>query len=105
MANPNVNCLEGMRCPNPNCGSYGPFRIDASVTVTVTDEGTEDDGSDYEWNRDSFCHCPECGQPGTIKTFTEEEESNNAEGDLNRAADIADHEIVSRWLRTQREKS
>jgi hypothetical protein len=69
MENPNVNCLAMMRCPQ--CGSYGPFTITASVSVTVTDEGTEDDGSDYEWNDDAACACKECLHLGTIRTFTE----------------------------------
>ena len=69
MENPNTNCLEGMRCPQ--CGSYGPFSIDATVTVTVTDEGTDDDGCDYEWHAASRCFCNECRHVGTVATFTE----------------------------------
>lgn len=67
--NPNTNCLEGMRCPN--CGSYGPFRIAASIFVIVTDDGTEDEGGGYEWEDTSACICGACDHPGTIALFTE----------------------------------
>lgn len=70
MTNPNKNCLKGMRCPE--CGSYGPFLIEAKVTILIYDDGTEDDGTDTEWEDDSYCHCPECNHAGDVKEFTEE---------------------------------
>ena len=51
----NSNCLEGVKCPV--CGGEGAFKIEARVVVLVTDEGTEDQGSDYEWDQDSYCEC------------------------------------------------
>lgn len=69
--NPNVNCLEHMRCPNPTCGSYGPFRIRAGVSVTVADDGTDDDGEDYEWETAAPCRCLSCQHSATVADFTE----------------------------------
>lgn len=66
----NYNCLQGMRCPNPECKSEGPFNIEAVVMVMVTDDGTEDQGSDYEWRDDAFCQCIACGSNGTVYDFT-----------------------------------
>ncbi len=68
MNNPNTNCLEGMACPS--CGSYGPFTIEALVFLEVSDNDTEQ-GDDSEWNDDSYCRCHECGEIGTVGTFTE----------------------------------
>ena len=69
MTNPNTNCLEGMRCPD--CGSYGPFEIAATITVEVSDEGTEDLSGGYGWSAASFCRCNYCDHTGTVDTFTE----------------------------------
>jgi hypothetical protein len=69
--NPNNNCLEGMQCPH--CKSYGPFRIDACITVLVHDDGTEDEGGDYEWHKDSRCICG-CRYVSTISGFTTEDQ-------------------------------
>lgn len=77
MTNPNVNCLEGMRCPK--CNSFGPFTIAATVLVDVTDEGTEDCGGDYEWNTDAACVCKGCDHTGTIATFTEARDEDLAD--------------------------
>lgn len=64
--NPNTNCLEGFQCPE--CGSFGPFRIDASVTVLVHDDGTEQCG-DTEWEDTSRCICHECDHVATVGEF------------------------------------
>lgn len=64
----NTNCLEGMACPD--CDSEGPFLINAEVTVLVSDDGTEDQGGDYEWNRDAYCQCKECDFADTVDGFT-----------------------------------
>jgi hypothetical protein len=69
MANPNTNCLEGMKCPK--CESFGPFVIRARVSVTVTDDGTEDDGEGYEWDSSDPCECKACNHNGTVASFTE----------------------------------
>lgn len=75
MENPNKNCLEGMRCPS--CGSFGPFDIHAQIIVEVSDEGTEDTGSDYEWHDGAACKCNACDHMGTVRTFTEGEDTAN----------------------------
>lgn len=67
--NPNTNCLEGMCCSM--CGHYGPFKIEATVSVTVHDNGTEDDGGDYEWDDGNRCECLSCHHIATIAGFTE----------------------------------
>jgi hypothetical protein len=63
---PNVNCLEGMRCPN--CGSEGPFRIRAEVSVTVTDDGT-DDYDNVDWYNTSSCACLACQFQENVEDF------------------------------------
>jgi hypothetical protein len=70
--NPNTNCLEGMQCPE--CKSYGPFCIDVLMTVTVYDNGTEDDGGDTEWDENSRCICPQCDYAATVAEFTTRED-------------------------------
>ncbi len=70
MSNPNENCLEGMRCPNPDCGSYGPFQIRAEASFTVADDGT-DDYEDVEWSDESWCRCIECQHCATVKDCKE----------------------------------
>lgn len=66
--NPNENCLEGMACPA--CGSFGPFRISCRISVTVSDDGTEDDGEGYEWSGVDPVTCKACGHWGTVDGFT-----------------------------------
>jgi len=65
---PNTNCLENMRCPNPDCGSEGPFEIRAEANFIVSDDGTGD-YSDVCWEEDSSCSCTECRFSGMIKDF------------------------------------
>jgi hypothetical protein len=74
----NENCLEGIRCPQ--CGYEDAFRIEAQITVYVTDDGTEDEGGHYAWDGESPCHCAECDHAGTIKDFRIENESAKQEG-------------------------
>lgn len=67
----NNNCLDGMKCPNvPACGSLGPFRIVATATFLVTDEGT-DEFTGAEWDDDDLCSCVMCGDTGTVVDFKE----------------------------------
>jgi hypothetical protein len=63
----NSNCLENVKCPQ--CGQEHAFEIVVSVLVRVTDDGTEDIGGDYGWNRDSFCRCVGCGRTGALGEF------------------------------------
>ena len=67
----NTNCLEGVRCPQ--CGQEDRFLINAMVSVMVADEGTEDQGGDYEWSPDSPCCCASCDFAGKLADFTIEE--------------------------------
>ena len=63
----NTNCLQGFRCPE--CDESDAFRIEARITVFVTDDGTEDECGQYVWDGDSPCQCGDCGHNGTIKDF------------------------------------
>jgi hypothetical protein len=62
----NTNCLEGIQCPQ--CGGEDRFRISATSTFTVTDDGTEDHG-DVEWDDDNYAECTGCHHRGTLKDF------------------------------------
>lgn len=69
--NPNINCLAGWQCHK--CGSYGPFRISASVrcVVLMTDDGTlEEDVSETEWSDHSWAECGECHYEATAGYFS-----------------------------------
>lgn len=62
--NPNLySPLYRFKCPK--CGQYERFEITVKTVLEVTDDGQEDIG-DHEWDRDSFCRCPECGWQGTV---------------------------------------
>ena len=62
----NINALEGIECPN--CESGGPFRIVATATFFVTDNGT-DEFAGVEWDDDALCSCVMCGDTGTVDDF------------------------------------
>jgi len=70
VTNPNVNCLEGKRCPK--CGSYGPFEIVVSTRVLLCDNGTDDaeDGSTW-YDDDAPAMCCECRHEGKLGDFDE----------------------------------
>lgn len=72
--NPNENCLYGMRCPNPKCGSYEPFLIEAITCAKVYDGGAE--SSDLEWGEDAYCYCVKCDHEGTVRDFREDAEES-----------------------------
>lgn len=65
----NTNCLEGVACPN--CGQDERFEISARVWATVTDDGTEDQGGDYEWTDADPCVCTKCDFRGVLGQFSE----------------------------------
>jgi len=65
----NTNCLQGLRCPNAQCQSEGPFRIVAESTFEVHDDGTEHIG-DVEWTDDSYCQCVMCSHHGAVSDFS-----------------------------------
>jgi hypothetical protein len=62
----NVNCLEGMRCPE--CGSYEPFLIGIKTVGKVFDDGVSET-FDNEWDDDSYCRCCECDHEGAVADF------------------------------------
>ena len=65
-----VNCLAGMRCPNPECASVGPFKIMIRMVVAVYDDGTDYESlGDTEFANDSLCTCPECDHHATVGHF------------------------------------
>lgn len=80
----NHNCLKGVRCPE--CGSEDSFRVDARVTVQVTDDGIEDCGGDYEWSPDAFTQCDACDFGGPMSAFTICEECERQHGPHFRGA-------------------
>jgi hypothetical protein len=68
--NPNVNCLEGKRCPK--CGSYGPFEVVVSMRVLLSDNGTnsaEDATSEYD--EEARTKCYSCRHEGQFGDFDE----------------------------------
>jgi hypothetical protein len=64
----NVNCLKGLRCPNEDCRSYGPFRIEVTTIMTVCDDGTDDYGN-VEWEDGSYIQCVMCSEEGSVHEF------------------------------------
>jgi len=65
---PNVNCLDGKRCPK--CGSYGPFEVVVSMRVLLYDNGSDDaeDGS-IEYDDDALAMCYACRYEGKFGDF------------------------------------
>ena len=67
---PNVNFLEGKRCPE--CGSYGPFDLVVSKHVLLYDNGTDDaENGDTEYGGDAPTMCNACRYEGTFDDFDE----------------------------------
>jgi len=69
----NDNCLAGMQCPQ--CGSEGPFVMEVTTLVLMSDEGNDpwwNDGGGVEtqWNNASYCQCRACAYQGTVADFT-----------------------------------
>jgi hypothetical protein len=65
---PNTNCLEGVKCPE--CGHEDGFYIQAKVLVFVTDEGTEAQNGEYEWDDSNYCQCASCKYENSLSAFT-----------------------------------
>jgi hypothetical protein len=65
---PNVNCLEGKRCPK--CGSHGPFEVVVSMRVMLCDNGADDaeDGS-IEYDDNALAVCDACRYEGKFGEF------------------------------------
>ncbi len=64
---PNENCLKDIACPS--CGQADGFRITATATFYVTDDGTDAPG-DVEWDDASRIRCTPCGHESTVGAFT-----------------------------------
>jgi len=66
----NVNCLEGMRCPQ--CEHDDEVVVHARMWVALTDDGTDpyadstDMGTGTEYGDRSAARCPECGHEGRL---------------------------------------
>ena len=68
--NPNVNCLDGKRCPR--CGSYGPFEVVVSMRVLLYDSGTDDaDDGSVEYDDAAPAMCYECRYRGKFGEFND----------------------------------
>jgi DNA-directed RNA polymerase subunit RPC12/RpoP len=65
----NTNCLQGFKCPQ--CGNTDSFKIEATCMATVFDDGV-DTTTEFEWNNDSYCECPQCSRTGIVQDFSEE---------------------------------
>ena len=65
---PNVNCLDGKRCPT--CGSYGPFEIVVSMRVLLYDNGSDDaEAGSIEYDDDALAMCHACRYEGKFGNF------------------------------------
>lgn len=73
-AEPNENCLSGMRCPK--CGAYEPFYIMCIALAEVWDSGVEE-YIEPEWDDDSYCRCKQCEFTGKVKDFETEESGDD----------------------------
>jgi len=66
--NPNVNCLDGRRCPK--CSSYGPFEVVVSVRVLLYDNGADDaEDASIEYDDDAVAVCYACRYQGRFGEF------------------------------------
>ena len=67
----NTNCLKGIQCPE--CGSEGPFVIEVSTTVLMSDDGWDEHVSDTIWEDTSYCRCDDCDHVGEVADFKQKE--------------------------------
>jgi hypothetical protein len=63
----NENCLTNTACPE--CGYRLAFRIAATTTFLVNDDGTESYGEVY-WDDSSHISCRNCEHEGDVAAFT-----------------------------------
>lgn len=69
--NPNVNCLEGWRCPK--CKQTDRFVIGVYVMADMRDDGVEEYFGDTEYDLDNYARCGACDCVGTVRTFQDEQ--------------------------------
>jgi len=62
----NQKLLLGIQCPNDDCNSFGPFRINGFL---MEDDGNPD-GDEVQWDKDSPIVCPRCGAEATVEHFS-----------------------------------
>ena len=53
----------------PQCGSDGDIRIQASLVVILTPDGTDPTDSDTEWDDSSAALCDRCDFSATVRDF------------------------------------
>jgi predicted RNA-binding Zn-ribbon protein involved in translation (DUF1610 family) len=53
----------------PACGQAEELLIDIRALARVSAYGSEPEG-DQEWDRASYCRCPDCGHAATVAGFT-----------------------------------
>tara|TARA_A100001515_G_scaffold22984_1_gene17719 strand:+ start:278 stop:502 length:225 start_codon:yes stop_codon:yes gene_type:complete len=70
----NKNCLAGIQCPE--CLSDGPFVIEVSSTVLMSDDGWDENVSDTYWNDSSYCRCDKCDHVGIVSDFKQQTNEN-----------------------------
>ena len=65
----NTNYLKGIQCPE--CKSEGPFAIEISTTVLMSDDDWDGDYNDLTvyWGDTSYCGCVDCGYEGEVADF------------------------------------
>jgi hypothetical protein len=65
------NYIEDMRCPNPECQSKGPFRIEIDPVIAIVSEQDIDHSDAIEqWGDQSWCSCAECAHAATVGDFS-----------------------------------
>lgn len=62
----NKNCLANMACPE--CGSLGPYKIEAKCDADVDDNGI-DTTENFQWEADSPCTCKACSHDALVRDF------------------------------------
>jgi len=67
----NTNCLKDIQCPE--WGSEGPFVIEVSTTVLMSDDGWDENTSDTIWGDTSYCRCDDCDHVGDVADFKQQE--------------------------------
>ena len=67
----NTNHLKGIQCPE--CKSEGPFVIEVSTTVRISDDSWGETVSDVTWTDTSYCRCDDCDHVGEVADFKQPE--------------------------------
>lgn len=87
----NTNCLQGMKCPK--CASPGPFSLSTMCTMTWSDDGTEDDGGNMDFNPEGMGQCHECDYVGDLKEFDAEKRYVERGGSVCMYCDAEDEDL------------